>query len=266
MRVLKKGMVGNDVKAVQGLLAAKGFFKGSIRGNFLDITDKAVRKFQYAEGLKVDGIVGRLTFAALSANGPTETTPDPKDTGGKRAVYLQLQAEIVDLWLKDVGQREEWGNNRGVMEDEINRVIGSGAKSAAPYCIAGLVVRGVIALCAKHNLVMPKGMKTAGTQAFYRSCPTEFKHPKGKKLKKSFIGILQNKADKGKGHAYGLTEDETDKQDTIEYNTNVAGSRDGDGTYRSRRSQSGTSSKVYLGGVDVIGWLLSANPTVKELS
>lgn len=66
--VLKKGLKGNDVKAVQALLINK--FKIScgaagMDGDFGAGTDKAVRDFQKKKGLTVDGIVGADTWTAL---------------------------------------------------------------------------------------------------------------------------------------------------------------------------------------------------------
>ena len=54
-----------DIKILQALLKLLGYFKGEVYGNFLDITDTAVKLFQKEHGLEVDGIVGPKTRAAL---------------------------------------------------------------------------------------------------------------------------------------------------------------------------------------------------------
>lgn len=64
---LKKGSKGEQVKTVQRILycmykSPKGL---SISGNFLTYTDKYVKKFQKANGLKVDGIVSEKTWEKL---------------------------------------------------------------------------------------------------------------------------------------------------------------------------------------------------------
>jgi len=67
-RVLKlkiKYMNGADVLAVQTKLKELGYFKGSLRGNYGPITTAAVKKFQKAKKLTVDGKVGKYTTAAL---------------------------------------------------------------------------------------------------------------------------------------------------------------------------------------------------------
>lgn len=63
--LLRKGSRGDDVRRVQRALASVGFDPVQIDGIFGPNTDTAVRAFQTALGLGVDGIVGPLTRAAL---------------------------------------------------------------------------------------------------------------------------------------------------------------------------------------------------------
>ena len=67
LRQLKKGSVGNDVKALQTLLIVGGYSCGSAGadGDFGSGTDAAVRKYQKANGLTVDGVVGAATWGKL---------------------------------------------------------------------------------------------------------------------------------------------------------------------------------------------------------
>ena len=67
MPTLKLGSSGPDVEALQQKLLALGFDPNGIDGNFGSGTDKAVRAFQQANGLLVDGTVGTGTQAALDA-------------------------------------------------------------------------------------------------------------------------------------------------------------------------------------------------------
>ena len=66
-RTLKYGMIGNDVKALQTELKKLGYFGGTPAGNYLDITQDAVTKFQRANKLITDGIYGPKSHAALQA-------------------------------------------------------------------------------------------------------------------------------------------------------------------------------------------------------
>jgi hypothetical protein len=67
MSVLKRGANGDQVKALQALLIGYGYSCGSsgIDGSFGSATDKAVRAYQKANGLAVDGSVGSKTWAKL---------------------------------------------------------------------------------------------------------------------------------------------------------------------------------------------------------
>ena len=82
-RILKKGMKGEDVKALQAALNAAGHDCGAVDGDFGAKTDAAVRAFQRAAGLAVDGQAGPKTIAALKAGkGTTSVTPQSGATPG----------------------------------------------------------------------------------------------------------------------------------------------------------------------------------------
>jgi len=51
---------------IQQALKAAGFYQGSIDGKFGPLTREAVKEFQRINGLKVDGIVGKQTWAKLA--------------------------------------------------------------------------------------------------------------------------------------------------------------------------------------------------------
>lgn len=65
--VLKKGAKGSQVKALQALLIGYGYSCGGYGadGSFGSATDKAVRAYQKANGLEVDGSVGPATWSKL---------------------------------------------------------------------------------------------------------------------------------------------------------------------------------------------------------
>ena len=67
IRVLKKGSKGASVKALQTLLMGYGYSCGSAGadGSFGPATDSAVRAYQKAKKLSVDGSVGPATWASL---------------------------------------------------------------------------------------------------------------------------------------------------------------------------------------------------------
>ncbi|ABA20584.1 Peptidoglycan-binding domain 1 [Trichormus variabilis ATCC 29413] len=76
---LKKGHRNPQVASLQQKLRASGYFSQAATGYFGSVTEAAVKRFQEANGLKADGIVGAATLAALeSTMGVSEssiTTP-----------------------------------------------------------------------------------------------------------------------------------------------------------------------------------------------
>ena len=88
-RVLCNGCEGEDVKALQSALIALGFSCGSwgADGEFGDCTEMAVRAFQAAHNLEVDGEYGPETRAALEAAvDAVDASANPEE-----ARYVQIE-------------------------------------------------------------------------------------------------------------------------------------------------------------------------------
>ena len=68
---LRFGDRGDHVSELQRRLNNKGFSVGNVTGIFGNLTLAAVRSFQQARGLVVDGIVGPITWGALYSTTPT---------------------------------------------------------------------------------------------------------------------------------------------------------------------------------------------------
>ncbi len=64
-RPLKYGATGDDVKELQTQLAALGYYKAQIKGNYLEATQKAVEAFQQNNSLKITGIADPDTQEVL---------------------------------------------------------------------------------------------------------------------------------------------------------------------------------------------------------
>ena len=64
-QTLKPGDTGSQVKILQKALAALGFSPGKPDGDYGPSTQNAVERFQIANGLGEDGVVGPATLAAL---------------------------------------------------------------------------------------------------------------------------------------------------------------------------------------------------------
>ena len=89
---LKEGARGAAVVELQRKLAAHGFSPGAADGIFGPGTETAVKSFQQAKGLGVDGVAGPKTWAALAA----APQPDPVSTAGGVSVR-QLRALMPHL-------------------------------------------------------------------------------------------------------------------------------------------------------------------------
>ena len=73
---VRLGASGPEVKELQTRLKAQGYYNGNIGGNFGPGTEAAVRAFQRANRMTVDGWAGPQTMAKLRGSSrPTPTTP-----------------------------------------------------------------------------------------------------------------------------------------------------------------------------------------------
>lgn len=96
--MLQFGDQGEDVKAIQRQLKALGYFTGNIGGNYLSLTEAAVKEFQLQAGLQVDGICDEATRdAMMKSTAPHK--PAEQDAGksedGKHPVSM-------DWWKSDI--------------------------------------------------------------------------------------------------------------------------------------------------------------------
>ncbi|MGC4116077.1 MAG: peptidoglycan-binding protein [Myxococcales bacterium] len=85
--VLKIGSSGSSVANLQRRLSAAGFDCGAADGQFGPKTDAAVRSFQRARGLSVDGVVGNQTWSSLK--GATTAAPPPPASTGSNPTLSQ---------------------------------------------------------------------------------------------------------------------------------------------------------------------------------
>lgn len=92
--ILRQGSKGNAVIELQQILQAKGFYSGKVDGDFGAGTANAVLKFQRANGLTADAIVGANTWKILrSKPAPTFTT---LILGAKGTAVSQMQQLLKD--------------------------------------------------------------------------------------------------------------------------------------------------------------------------
>lgn len=89
----KMGSTGQEVKQIQTILKQKGYYFGNIDGIFGTATRTAVRNFQKANGLTVDGIVGKKTLAKLGINGSGNSSSSADYTLLARLISAEARGE-----------------------------------------------------------------------------------------------------------------------------------------------------------------------------
>lgn len=104
--VLKEGVKSDAVLQLQTTLKAKGYYSGSLTGNFGSLTKEAVQKFQRANGLEADGIAGAKTLELLYGSGSASADSSASSSsssssvlkeGVKSDAVLQLQKNLKSL-------------------------------------------------------------------------------------------------------------------------------------------------------------------------
>lgn len=102
-RTLRKGMTGDDVKRLQNeLIKLKFMPAGTATGVYDSRTERAVRQYQAAAGLFVDGIAGQKTQDKLYG-----TQPPGSSTPGDSSIY---PVEKVDWYTGDI--QKVWAKGR----------------------------------------------------------------------------------------------------------------------------------------------------------
>lgn len=84
------GSTGTEVRQIQTALKRQGYYNGAVDGIFGSATQTAVRKFQAAKGLTVDGICGSATLNALGIGGSSTVLRKGSSGSGVKQVQQRL--------------------------------------------------------------------------------------------------------------------------------------------------------------------------------
>ncbi|SCY69181.1 spore cortex-lytic enzyme [Alkaliphilus peptidifermentans] len=125
------GSRGDDVREVQTRLQRWGYYDGPISSVYGPQTFEAVKDFQRANGLTVDGVVGPQTRAALGMPVQTTAPAAPASQGVSRSDDINLLARTIHAEAKG----EPYEGKVAVGAVILNRV----RNPAFPNTMAGVV-------------------------------------------------------------------------------------------------------------------------------
>ena len=122
----KYGSRGDEVTQIQTKLKRWGYYTGSIDGIYGTQTQKAVRYFQSKNGLKVDGIAGKNTLAAMGIYNSSNS-----NSSSSYSTNLNLLARLVH----GEARGETYTGKVAVAAVVLNRV----KSSSFPNTVAGVI-------------------------------------------------------------------------------------------------------------------------------
>ncbi|MGJ9383987.1 peptidoglycan-binding protein [Salipaludibacillus sp. CF4.18] len=106
-QVMRLGTSNSDVTSLQAYLKKAGFYEGSTSGNYGAPTVQAIRKFQQARSLTVDGLAGLNTLARINAeiNNTSATTKKADNSGYKEASKSNVSSNLLSNVILRQGSR-----------------------------------------------------------------------------------------------------------------------------------------------------------------
>ena len=140
-RVLMEGHAGEDVSKLQELLNVKGFWSGNIDGVFGKKTKDALIKFQSANGIAPDGVVGSETFRMLNI--------DTSSYRGSIGKYSTRDVELIAKLVYAEARGEPYMGQVAVAATVLNRL----NSPNYPKSISGVVFE-VVDGCYQYSPVL----------------------------------------------------------------------------------------------------------------
>ncbi len=149
-QILSVGSRGSDVQAVQSALRSQGYFNANTTGYYGTITRDAVIRFQRANGLSADGVVGPNTLAAIFNPPPQPITPVSRELIGLGRGDRGPGVEDLQERLQQFGyfNTNPTGSFGPITEDAVRRF-----QQANFIAVTGLVTEDTLALLNRGVVV-----------------------------------------------------------------------------------------------------------------
>lgn len=139
--ISKYGSNGDEVRKIQEKLKEWGYYEGNVDGIYGSKTYNAVKKFQSKNGLKVDGVAGEKTLAALGI----KTSNNSSSVNNVNNTDLNLLSKLVHAEARG----EQYKGMVAVAATVLNRV----ADSRFPNSIAGVIYQSGAYTCVDDGQI-----------------------------------------------------------------------------------------------------------------
>lgn len=217
----KRGSSGPKVKLIQEWLCLRGH-NVLIDGDFGPATERAVRRFQQANGLTVDGVVGPQTFGVLVKPMTDALNPIPP---GNRTLGQMVVAYAEQHLAQH--PREVGGENRGPW---VRLYMKGSEGKGAPWC-AGFACFMLESACKSLSVPQPIPSSVSSSQLAAEAKQRGIFRKGSTLTDKSAITpgsfFLVTGGPTGWKHTGIVHEAESEVLNTIEGNTNDEGSSEG---------------------------------------
>ncbi len=158
--IINSSSSSQDIKLVQKKLKNWGYYKGNVDGIYGSQTKSAVRLFQKRNGLKVDGIVGNKTLAAMGISNSMLQGSSSSNTSGTNG-YSSSDVALLARLIHAEARGESYTGQVAVGAVVLNRV----KSSSFPNTISGVIYQPYAFTCVNDGQINLSPNQTAFSAA-----------------------------------------------------------------------------------------------------
>ncbi len=159
--IINSSSSSQDIKLVQTRLKKWGYYKGNVDGIYGSQTKAAVRLFQKRNGLKVDGIVGNKTLAAMGISQSSLSGGGSSSSSGSVNGYSSSDVNLLAKLIYAEARGESYTGQVAVGAVVLNRV----KSSSFPNTISGVIYQPYAFTCVNDGQIKLTPNKTAFSAA-----------------------------------------------------------------------------------------------------